>query len=355
MGEKNGLWFGILVVIVVAPGVYFLLRHYRKTHKNPIEMIQFNATVSATGDGSFTTISEAIAAAPSHNPALFFIRICSGVYNEVVVVPQDKQNIVLVGDGAEVTRITANRHSPEFPTSETATFTIFGDGFMAHDITFENSAGSETGQNVALLCSANYIIFYKCRFIGYHDTLYAKEGKQFYRECDIYGTVDFIFGFATAVFQRCNLYARRSEYQKVTYTAQGRQSLDQQSGFTLQGCRFTVAPEVDPSARSTISAFLGRPWFPFSTVMVMESFLDSVVSPSGWVAWPDAPATNAIYLEFRNWGPGADTSGRVHWPGYKVVYDTEVALPYTASRLIQGDVWIPRTGVPYDGGFLSKS
>lgn len=228
---------------------------------------------------------------------------------------------------------------------------VLGDGFMAQDITFENDAGSESGQAVALLCSANHTIFYRCKFIGYHDTLYAKQGSQYYRECDIYGTVDFIFGFATAVFQKCNLYGRVSKYQKVTFTAQGRQSLDEKSGFTLQGCYFTAAPEAGMGAN--ISGFLGRPWFPYSTVMVMESFLDTIITSSGWREWSDTPETNAIYLEYNNWGPGADTSGRVHWSGFKVVTDAKEAMPYTASHFIQGDEWIPPTKVPYDAGFLS--
>lgn len=355
IGEKNCLWLGLLALVVVIVGVYFFfLKHpgIMKHHEGPNEEVRFNVTVSQGGDGDFRTISEAIQAAPSGSSARFFIRVSSGVYDEVVVVPQDKVNIVLVGDGAEVTRVTARRSEPQYPTSDTATFTIFGDGFMAQGITFENTASSDSNQAVALLCSANYTIFYQCRFLGYHDTLYAKQGLQFYRDCDIYGTVDFIFGFASAVFQNCNLYARMSSYQKVTYTAQGRSSPGMQSGFTLQGCKVTVSPEVG-QARFSITGFLGRPWFPYSTVMVMESFLDSTVDPVGWEEWPDSPVTYVTYLEFRNWGPGADTSRRVRWPGHKVVGDESDAVAYTASRMIRGDEWIPQTGIPYSSGFLS--
>lgn len=357
MGEKNCLWLGLLALVLIAPVVYFLLLKHPGILKNqtgPNQNIGFNTTVSQNGDGDFSTVSEAIRAAPSRSSARFFIRVGPGVYNEVVVVPQDKMNIVLVGDGADVTRITAGRSEPQFPTSDTATFSVFGDGFMAQGITFENRATSTDNSNqaVALLCSANYTIFYKCKFLGYHDTLYAKQGLHFYRDSDIYGTVDFIFGFATAVFQNCNLYARLSSYQKVTFTAQGKSSPSMNSGFTLQGCTFTVSPEVGPAGVS-LTGYLGRPWFPYSTVMVMESYLDSVVDPVGWVEWPDSNVNHVTYLEFRNRGPGSDTSKRIKWSGYKVVRDENEAVDYTASRMIQGDEWIPQTGVPYNSGFMS--
>ncbi|KAL9231543.1 hypothetical protein vseg_006762 [Gypsophila vaccaria] len=351
MRDRSGVMVCLIVVGLAATGVIMWYKFHTKLNK---DNSNFNLTVSSDGGGDFSSVSEAINAAPSYSKTPFLIHVCAGVYDEVVVVPQQKTNLVLVGDGAANTKITASRHPPQYPTSDSTTFTVYGDGFVAQDIAFENNAGSENGQAVALLVTAHYTIFYRCSILGYHDTLYAKEGIQFYRECDIYGTVDFIFGFASAVFQRCNLYARVSKYERVTYTAQGRQSLDEKSAFTIQGCRVTVAPDVGP-IQSTMTGFLGRPWFPYSTVMVMESFLDSIVNASGWEEWPSTRETYANYLEFRNWGPGADTSGRVHWPGFKVVEDESQALPYTVSQLIQGDEWILRTGVPYDSRFLTNS
>ncbi|KAL2898318.1 putative pectinesterase/pectinesterase inhibitor 32 [Bienertia sinuspersici] len=361
--------FAILLFLgLFTTGIYFLLNHHHKPpqsnhhqsksntklynyNNTPIlpntnkynstrrTMMKFDVVVSKSGDEKFTTISEAILSAPSYSSSKFFIRVRSGVYNETVTVPQNKTNIVLIGDGVDVTKITANHHPPQFTTSNSATFSVFGDGFMAQDITFENDAGGRSGQAVAVLCDANHTIFYKCKFLAYQDTLYAKHGTQYYRECDIYGTVDFVFGFATAVFQKCNLYARvLGSYQQVTYTAQGRQSLDEKSGFTMQGCNFTLEPKVDPvklREGCTITAFLGRPWFPYSTVMVMESYLGKMINSSGWEACP-----------------GATSRNRIKWPGFKMLSNANEAIPYTASHLIQGDEWIPKTGVPYNGRFL---
>lgn len=77
---------------------------------------------------------------------------------------------------------------------------VVGDGFITQDITFRNTAGATNHQAVALRSGSDLSVFYRCSFEGYQDTLYVYSDRQFYRECDIYVTVDFIFGDATVVF-----------------------------------------------------------------------------------------------------------------------------------------------------------
>lgn len=97
---------------------------------------------------------------------------------------------------------------------------VDGYGFMAKGITFENSAGPDKHQAVAFRNSSKTSGFYRCSFIGFQDTLYVHAKRQFYCECDIYGTVDFIFGDVVVVIQNCNLYARKpNKDQKNTFTA----------------------------------------------------------------------------------------------------------------------------------------
>ncbi|KAL8533467.1 hypothetical protein ACS0TY_009745 [Phlomoides rotata] len=85
-----------------------------------------------------------------------------------------------------------------------------GDDFIARGITFENTAGPYKHQAMVLRSGSDFSVFYKCGFKGYQDTLYVHSQCQFYCDCDIYGTVDFIFGDATTVFQNCNIYVRRT-------------------------------------------------------------------------------------------------------------------------------------------------
>ena len=67
-----------------------------------------------------------------------------------------------------------------------------GDDFIACDITFYNTARPLNNQTVALRSKSNRLVFYQCSFEGYPDTLYVHSDRRFYRECDIYGTVNFI-------------------------------------------------------------------------------------------------------------------------------------------------------------------
>ena len=118
---------------------------------------------------------------------------------------------------------------------------VVGDGFIAKGITFENSAGPSKHEAVAVRSDADLSAFYQCSFVGYQDTLYVHSLRQFYRECDIYGTVDFIFGNAAVVFQNCNLYARKpNANQQNTFTAQGREDPNQNTGISSSTARLQL-------------------------------------------------------------------------------------------------------------------
>ncbi|KAF2315035.1 hypothetical protein GH714_037629 [Hevea brasiliensis] len=138
--------------------------------------------------------------------------------------------------------------------------TVVGNGFIAKGITFENSAGPSKHQAVALRSGSDFSAFYQCSFVGYQDTLYVHSLRQFYRECDIYGTIDFIFGNAAVVFQNCNLYARKpNQNQKNIFTAQGREDPNQNTGISIINSKVTAAADLIP-VKSSFNTYLGRPW-----------------------------------------------------------------------------------------------
>ncbi|GLJ10964.1 hypothetical protein SUGI_0138960 [Cryptomeria japonica] len=159
-------------------------------------------TVAKDGSGNYTTITDALNAATHKSATRLVIYVKAGVYAEYVSVANNKYNIMLIGDGIDSTVITGNRSVVDgWTTFSSATLAITGKGFIARDLTIENTAGAVKLQAVALQVGADLSVFYRCSLKGYQDTLYAHSLRQFYRECEIYGTVDFIFGNAAVVFQ----------------------------------------------------------------------------------------------------------------------------------------------------------
>ncbi|PHT88973.1 Pectinesterase 2 [Capsicum annuum] len=247
----------------------------------------FDTIVALDGSGDFKSITEALQAAPDNSERRYNIKIKEGIYNEYVFVHKNKTNITFIGEGTDRTIITGSKsNGTGFKTNETATVDISGYGFIAQDITFQNTAGPSMHQAVATSISADHVVFYRCKFDGYQDTLYTKNGVQFFRDCEVYGTVDFIFGNAKVILQNCNIYARRPDdlQNEVTITAQGRKNKHEDTAIVLQGCTINVTQDLrerEPKVR----VFLGRSWKNHSRTIIMSSFLDEFIDPKGWVEW----------------------------------------------------------------------
>ncbi|KAI3679061.1 hypothetical protein L6452_38368 [Arctium lappa] len=265
--------------------------------------------------------------------------------------PANKKYLMVVGDGINQTVITENRNQDDGWTPfNSATFIVVASNFVAMNLTIRNTAGAIKQQAVALLNGADLSTFYRCSFEGYQDTLYAHSLRLFYRECDIYGTVDFIFGNAAMVLQKSNIYPRLPiPGQFNTITAQGRTDSGQSIGISIQMCNIRPADDLASSGGTTMT-YLGRPWKVYTQTVYMQTYMDSFINPAGWSVWSGDFALNTLYYaEFENLGPESDTSQRVNWPGFHVT-DGTIAVNFTTPVFIPGNEFLPQTGVPYDGG-----
>ncbi|KAD6795250.1 hypothetical protein E3N88_06146 [Mikania micrantha] len=231
---------------------------------------------------------------------------------------------------------------------------VSGEGFLARDIGFQNLAGPEKHQAVALRVNADFAAVYRCTINGYQDTLYVHSFRQFYRECDIYGTIDYIFGNAAVVFQECNIISRLPMPGQFTViSAQSRHSPDQQTGISFQNC--SVIATEDLSNSTTVKNYLGRPWKPYSRTVFIKSYIDDFIDPEGWVQWSGDEGLDTLYYgEYANVGPGSNVDGRVTWPGHHVM-DYYEASNFTVSELITGQEWLDSTSFPYDDKITSSN
>ncbi|KAL3623981.1 hypothetical protein CASFOL_032797 [Castilleja foliolosa] len=317
------------------------------------EKIKPDLVVAKDGSGNFTTINEALEKIPKNGNTTFVLYIKEGVYKEKVVINSSLTHLLVIGDGPTKTKITGKlNYIDGTNTYQTATVAVQADHFTAKNIGFENSAGAEKHQAVALRVSADLALFFNCQMDGYQDTLYAHTYRQFYKDCVISGTIDFIFGDSAAVFQGCTLVVRKPlSNQNCIVTAQGRKDLRQPTGLILQNCSFVADPEYKP-VQNTNKAYLGRPWKEFSRTVIMESFIDDLIQPEGWLPWNETFALDTLfYTEFNNRGPGASKVDRVKWAGVKEVPANRIER-FTANAFIDGKRWVPVEKVPYVGGFV---
>ncbi|XP_028752112.1 pectinesterase 3 [Neltuma alba] len=305
-----------------------------------------HAVVAKDNSGQFTTIKAALASVKKKSLTRFVIHVKEGVYEENIDLDKNVWNVMIFGDGKTKTIVSGNLNFIDgTPTFATATFAVKGKGFIAKDIGFINTAGAAKHQAVAFRSGSDQSVFFRCSFDGFQDTLYAHSNRQFYRECDITGTIDFIFGNSAVVFQNCKIKPRQPlPNQFNTITAQGKKDPNQNTGIVIQKSSISAAPNL------TALTYLGRPWKEYSTTVIMQSDIGSFLHPVGWKEWVSGvePASTIFYAEYKNTGDGSSVDKRVKWAGYKSSLSDDEAAKFTVQSFIQGSDWLPNTAVEFE-------
>lgn len=293
--------------------------------------------VAADGSGDYRTIQAAIDAVPAYRKTRTLIRIKPGVYRERVIIPAAKQLLSLVGDDAFTTvlaynnaAVVAGMFGEPLGTSGSATLYTEADDLYVDNLTIANTAGPEGHQAVAGHISGDRVVFSRCRMLGCQDTWFTYEegSRQYYRHCYIEGTTDFIFGWSTAVFNRCAVHSKKNSYITAASTPAG-----QPFGYVFLACILTADTGVD-------SVWLGRPWRPYAKTVWLYCTMGKHILPQGWHNWnkPDAERT-VFYAEYGNTGQGAATDARVPWV---YLLTEEQAEEYTLRGVLGGnDAWNP--------------
>ena len=287
--------------------------------------------VAKDGSGDFTSIQDAIDASKAFPKERVSIFIKSGVYKEKVVVPSWNTKMSLIGEDPETTVITWDDYFDKIDRGRNSTFHTYtlkveANDFYAENLTIENTAG-EVGQAVALHVESDRVVFNNCSLKGNQDTLYvAGEGaRQYFRNCYIEGTTDFIFGEATVLFEGCIIHSKKDSYITAASTPEG-----VGYGFVFKECTLTSEPGIT-------KVYLGRPWRDFAKTVFLNTGMGGHIRPEGWHNWgrPEAEAT-ALYAEFQNYGEGYNPEKRVAW---SMQLDEHSASVYTTEKIF-GD-WNP--------------
>jgi pectinesterase len=297
----------------------------------------YDLVVAKDGSGDFFTVQEAIDAVPDIRKARTTVYIRNGEYREKLNLPGSKTEVVFIGEDVEKTILSyddyaskKNLFGANLGTSGSAGFYIYGSDFRAENITFANTAGP-VGQAVAVFVEGDRIVFRNCRFLGFQDTLYThgSKSRQYYEDCYIEGTVDFIFGWSTAVFKNCEIRAKRTG----GYLTAASTLASTLYGYVFIDCKLTADPDVTGVA-------LGRPWRDYAKTVYIDCEMGAHILPAGWNNWGKSEAEKtAFYAEYNSKGPGGALTKRVPWSHRLTAAQ---AAEYTVEKILGGtDGWNP--------------
>ncbi|OEL21139.1 putative pectinesterase/pectinesterase inhibitor 21, partial [Dichanthelium oligosanthes] len=255
-----------------------------------------DVTVAADGSGEFKTINEVLAKVPPKSATTYVMYVKAGTYKQYVFMPRNLTNLVMVGNGATKTVITGSKSfMMNITTKDTATMQVIGNGFLMRGVGVENTAGAKNHQAVALRVQSEMSAFYECQFDGYQDTLYTHTSRQYYHDCVIIGTIDFIFSNAQVVLQNCLIQVRRCmDNQQNIVTTQGRKEKWLAGSTMIHNCTIAPHPEFESSARR-LKTFLGWPWKEYSRTLYIQSEIGGFVDPQGWLPWLGDFGLNTCY------------------------------------------------------------
>lgn len=297
-----------------------------------------NLVVAKDGSGDYTTVQEAIDAVRAYTPTHVTIKIKNGYYHEKVTIPPWVCNLSIIGESKENTIISYEDYAGKFFSKDTvnnknkhttftsATWFVYGNDITMENLTIKNEAG-RVGQALALHVNGSRFILRNCNLLGNQDTLFATndESEQFYDQCYIEGTTDFIFGSATAVFYKCTIKSLTNSYITAASTMP-----HQKFGYVFLDCNLIAGAECTQT-------YLGRPWREFAKTAFINCHMDAHIQAVGWHNWdnPNNEKT-AYYAEFQSSGPGANPSNRANWSHQ---LSKEEASEYRLSKIF--GIWNP--------------
>lgn len=274
-------------------------------------------TVAQDGSGDYKTIGEAVNMFRAYSPVALKLHIRNGIYREKLVLPHWLTNITIDGESREHTIITYDDFSgkpfpggpdtatgkDKFSTFNSYTVLVQGNDVTLQNLTIRNTSG-RVGQAVALHVEGDRVFVKACNLLGNQDTLLTANdsSRQYYLNCLIEGTTDFIFGPATVLFRTCTIRSLSDSYITAASTTQ-----KQKFGYVFLDCSLTTNGEAK-------KVYLGRPWRPYARTVFINTHMDAHIRKEGWDNWrnPDNEKT-AYYAEYKSSGAGADNNARVTW------------------------------------------
>lgn len=316
--------------------------------------IQDTFTVAADGSAQFRTVQAAIDAVPIDGNR-YTIVIAKGTYNETITVPKGMSNLTIkgaTGKAADVVVTFDRAHGylkpdgTKYGTEGSAVASFKAPNLRVESLTIQNTFDPDDHpevnefetQAVALAATGDRQVYTNVRLISTQDTVLTKSPvatdrtRQYFRNAYVAGNIDFLFGNATAVFDRSTLHVW--PHTGGTIVAP---NTDQAVKY---GLLITNSKVVSSMAANTF--YLGRPWHNTTTAspqaVIRETELPAgITTAQPWTDMtPDYSWRNARFKEYNNYGSGAGKNSN------RPQLTTAEAGDYTAADYLAGiDGWNP--------------
>jgi pectinesterase len=286
--------------------------------------------VDSNNSGDFISIQQAINATRSYPDKRITILIKNGIYFEKVKIHAWNTKINLIGESKEKTIITYNDHFKKINLGRNSTFHTYtllveGNDCILKNLTIENTSG-EVGQAVALNVNAHRVVIANCNLLGHQDTLYTsgENCKNYFKDCYIEGTTDFIFGDATAFFENCKIHSKSNSYITAASTPE-----NHPFGYVFKNCVLTANENVT-------KVFLGRPWRNYAKTVFIHCLMNAHIIPEGWHNWSKQEAEKTVfYAEYQCTGKGYNPEKRVKWSHQLTKKQSKL---YSINNILKDDI-----------------
>jgi len=283
--------------------------------------------VAADGSGQYTTVQAAIDAVPAKNKSPITIRIAPGKYTEHVMIPREKPFITLIGSGKDRSEVWIGSGAVRLAPLE-----VRAADTRIENMTLESTAGATAGPMMALYVEAKRVHVENCSILGWQDTLGVwNNAVAYFHNCEIWGSVDFIYSGGTGVFDHCKVVERRDTGGVIAAPSTPK---DVKYGLVFLDCFLTQTPEAKKAGMS-----LMRPWYPDGQTAYIRCQMENV-SAAGWDKWDGREKTcrAAEYGSTDLNGKPIDLSKRSPWVKR---LSAKEAAEYTVKNILGG--WDPTT------------
>lgn len=332
----------------------------------------FNAVVAKDGTGAYTSVQEAINAAPANRTTPWIIFVKNGSYEEQLVVPENKPFIHLIGQDKERVIIhlklnvggepkenakpqdmaywATSVHNPESPVYqyEGSVVTVKATDFLTENISYVNDHGvdAQNGpQALAMKLRNDRATFNNCILRSFQDTWMTSTNdahRLYARGCWIEGAVDYFYGGGDALVEESTFYNVRAG-SVIVAPCQDKSKF----GYVFHNC---VVDGNEQASNGTVT--LGRPWHNTCKAVYINTVVKIPLAPEGWSNMGSIPGLFAEYNSVDADCKPLDLTTRktdyVAFDGRKGSCRSTISyvesLQYTYDNIVKGnDNWNPKS------------